>query len=227
MLEEGHGAGSGGPVRRLRILVIIWPMSNAATPGGAASEATASPEAGGPTTAERLVEAAADVFSEQGYDGVRVQDIARRAGLTTGAIYANFRNKAGLLLQTITAVTTAHLGGAERTADDGATAADDLVEPVNDATSKRGRRARALLLEAFVAARRDTEVRQLLRQRLNVSTRRLTERVDRAKADGDIDEELDTRSVVRLLQALRFGIASLETVDTAMPAEDAWRQLST
>ena len=203
-------------------------MSSAATPGGAAAEPTAAPGPPGPTTAERLVEAAADVFSEQGYDGVRVQDIARRAGLTTGAIYANFRNKAGLLLQTITSITTTHLAGAERPADDaaGAKAADDLVEAVTEATSKRDAKARALLLEAFVAARRDTDVRQLLRQRLNVSTRRLTERVEQAKADGDVDERLDTRSVVRLLQALRFGIASLETVDTAMPGEDAWRQLS-
>ena len=173
------------------------------------------------------MEAAADVFSEQGYDGVRVQDIARRAGLTTGAIYANFRNKAGLLLRTITAITTTHLAGADHPTDDGASkAADDLVEAVTEATSKGDAKARALLLEAFVAARRDTDVRQLLRQRLNVSTRRLTDRVERAKADGDVDQGLDTRSVVRLLQALRFGISSLETVDTAMPGEDAWRQLS-
>jgi len=213
-------------------VVIISPMSSAATPGGAPAEPSAPTAATGPTTAERLVEAAADVFSEQGYDGVRVQDIARRAGLTTGAIYANFRNKAGLLLQTITAITTTHLAGAERPTDDaggpaaGAKAADDLVEAVTEATSKRDTKARALLLEAFVAARRDTDVRQLLRQRLNVSTRRLTDRVERAKADGDVDERLDTRAVVRLLQALRFGIASLETVDTSMPGEDAWRQLS-
>ena len=203
-------------------------MSSATTPGGAAAEPTASPAATGPTTAERLVEAAADVFSEQGYDGVRVQDIARRAGLTTGAIYANFRNKAGLLLQTITSITTTHLAGAERPTDDpaaAANAADELVEAVTEATSKHDAKARALLLEAFVAARRDTDVRQLLRQRLNVSTRRLTDRVERAKADGDVDERLDTRSVVRLLQALRFGIASLETIDTAMPGEDAWRHL--
>jgi len=202
-------------------------MSSAATPGGAPAEPTAPAAATGPTTAERLVEAAADVFSEQGYDGVRVQDIARRAGLTTGAIYANFRNKAGLLLQTITSITTTHLAGAERPTDDpAAKASDELVEVVTEATSKRDAKARALLLEAFVAARRDTDVRQLLRQRLNVSTRRLTDRVERAKADGDVDERLDTRAVVRLLQALRFGIASLETVDTSMPGEDAWRQLS-
>src|SRR5438105_3425195 len=85
-----------------------------------------------PQPAERLIDAAGEVFTEQGYDGVRVQDIARRAGLTTGAIYANFRNKAGLLLQTINALTAAHLGGGERTAEGETSGADDLAEAAGE-----------------------------------------------------------------------------------------------
>ena len=41
------------------------------------------PDAARDEIGERLVEAAAAVFSERGYDGARVQEIARRAGLTT------------------------------------------------------------------------------------------------------------------------------------------------
>jgi AcrR family transcriptional regulator len=41
------------------------------------------------TTRERLVDAAIEVFREQGYEGARVHDIARADGLTTVAIYAN------------------------------------------------------------------------------------------------------------------------------------------
>ena len=53
------------------------------------------------TTRGRLLDAAAEVFCERGYDGTTVAEVARRAGLTTGAIYANFRDKAELLLKTI------------------------------------------------------------------------------------------------------------------------------
>src|SRR3954469_21229958 len=53
------------------------------------------------TIRERLLDAAADVFAEQGYDRARVQDIARRAGLSPGAIYGNFRDKADLLAAAI------------------------------------------------------------------------------------------------------------------------------
>src|SRR6476661_8912758 len=48
-------------------------------------------------TRDRLVAAAADVFAEKGYDRAGVQEIARRAGLTTGAIYGRFTGKAELL----------------------------------------------------------------------------------------------------------------------------------
>ena len=54
-----------------------------------------------PRRAERLIAAAIEVFAEQGYEGARVQDIARAAGLTTGAIYANYRGKAELLFDAI------------------------------------------------------------------------------------------------------------------------------
>ena len=56
------------------------------------------------TTRDRLVAAAIEVFVAQGYDGARVQDIARAAGLTTGAIYANYRGKAELLFDAIGAL---------------------------------------------------------------------------------------------------------------------------
>jgi AcrR family transcriptional regulator len=55
------------------------------------------------TTRQRLLDAATDVFLEKGYDGTRVAEIARRAGLTTGAIYGNFESKAELLTAALAA----------------------------------------------------------------------------------------------------------------------------
>jgi AcrR family transcriptional regulator len=36
-------------------------------------------------TRAQITAAAADALADHGYDGVRVQDVARRAGMTTGA----------------------------------------------------------------------------------------------------------------------------------------------
>src|ERR687894_1954804 len=52
-------------------------------------------------TRDRLLAAAGEVFAEKGYDRAGVQEIARRAGFTTGAIYGRFRGKADLLLAAV------------------------------------------------------------------------------------------------------------------------------
>ena len=50
------------------------------------------------TARARLLDAAAAEFAEHGYAGTSVQAIARRAGLTRGAIYWNFNDKQELFL---------------------------------------------------------------------------------------------------------------------------------
>jgi hypothetical protein len=50
---------------------------------------------------ERLLRAAADVFAQRGYDGTRVADIARAAGVSNAALYAHFDSKAGLLVEAV------------------------------------------------------------------------------------------------------------------------------
>lgn len=47
---------------------------------------------------EALLDAAYDEFAEVGYGAASVESIARRAGLTKGAVYGNFDGKFGLLL---------------------------------------------------------------------------------------------------------------------------------
>src|SRR3954454_15019627 len=54
----------------------------------------------------RLLRAATEVFAEKGYAGAGVAEIARRAGLTTGAIYSRYRGKDELLASAIEAATS-------------------------------------------------------------------------------------------------------------------------
>jgi len=49
-------------------------------------------------TRARLLEAARELVRERGYEQVTLQDVARRAGMTSGAIYGNFRNRADLFV---------------------------------------------------------------------------------------------------------------------------------
>lgn len=49
-------------------------------------------------TRARLIEAALEVIREKGYNRTSLEDVARRAGMTRGAIYNNFKDKEDLLL---------------------------------------------------------------------------------------------------------------------------------
>src|SRR5688500_14787357 len=155
-------------------------------------------------TRQRLLDAATAVFAEQGYDGARVQEIARRAGLTTGAIYGRFRDKADLLIEAIAA----------RSADE----LDDLISPTGPGPSGRevlaamGRELMAapttergaLLVEALVAARRDTDLAAMVRRSVDDQARKLKVTVDRARRDGSIADAVDTDAFVAFGLALAF-----------------------
>jgi AcrR family transcriptional regulator len=49
-------------------------------------------------TRAKLLEAARSLIREKGYDQTTLEDIAERAGMTTGAIYGNFKNRDDLFI---------------------------------------------------------------------------------------------------------------------------------
>ena len=49
-------------------------------------------------TRARLLEAARDLIREKGYERTTLQDVAARAGMTSGAIYGNFKNRDDLFI---------------------------------------------------------------------------------------------------------------------------------
>jgi AcrR family transcriptional regulator len=174
------------------------------------------------STKRRLVMAAAEVFAEKGYDGAGVAEIARRAGFTTGAIYSRFTGKAQLLAEAISTCTSDEFDRlfADHAFDGRAT--DILATVGTHLVTRQPEPGRALLLEAFAAARRDPEVADLLRQHLAERAARLAELVDASKAEGLVDPDLDTRAMVHFAHAVGLGFLLFEAVDAANPDAAAW-----
>lgn len=52
-------------------------------------------------TRERLVEAAAEVIGEKGWDRTSLEEVAARAGMTRGAIYGNFKDREELFMAVV------------------------------------------------------------------------------------------------------------------------------
>jgi AcrR family transcriptional regulator len=84
----------------------------------------------------RIVEAAAALFQERGFEETTMQEVAGRAGLAVGTLYNYFRSKSGLGLALV-----------RRDADEGVAAGEQIVkEPPDDP----GRALTALLERAMV-----------------------------------------------------------------------------
>jgi len=168
-----------------------------------------------------LIDAAAQVFAEEGYSGARVQSIAERAGLTTGAMYNRFSGKSELLLEALD-LHTSTLVNELATAELSAT---DLLETVGVALLDEQNHASALLLEAFMAARREEDIADRLRPRLADERARLAKLVDGDKTDRVIDDRLDTNAVVTFCQSVSLGMRMLSAIDAEMPNPVAWQEM--
>jgi AcrR family transcriptional regulator len=66
-----------------------WPTPEASPPLNRRQKAKA-------RTREKVLAAAAALFEEVGYEKAVIRDIAKRAGMSTGAVFANFEDKAHL-----------------------------------------------------------------------------------------------------------------------------------
>jgi AcrR family transcriptional regulator len=173
---------------------------------------------------QKLVEAAAEVFGEKGYDRAGVAEIAKRAGYTTGAIYGRFTGKAELLLAAIELHSRSELDllfnehrFEGKVTDILTTVGSHLVTDVDE----NG----ALLLEAFVASRRDPEVRLLMQESLDLRSDRLADLVAEAQTTGAIDPALDAEAVVRFCHAVGFGFLLLRAIDIKLPEAGPWEDL--
>ena len=68
-------------------------------------------------TRTALLEAARAVIHEKGYERTTIEEVAKRAGMTTGAIYGNFKNRDELFVALEAAADAADQTVAEYCAD--------------------------------------------------------------------------------------------------------------
>jgi AcrR family transcriptional regulator len=198
-------------------------MSDLAVRDGAGAHVAGDPaNPSSDDTGARLVAAAAEVFAEKGYDGAGVAEIARRAGLTTGAIYSRYSGKAELLAEAIRSTMADEFDVLFAQHRFQGRAADLLETVGSHLIARSPGPERALLVEAFVASRRDAEVAEVMRQHLAERAERLGGVIDASKAVGLVDPTIDTAAVVHFAHAVGLGFLLYEAVDVTHPDPAAW-----
>jgi AcrR family transcriptional regulator len=154
---------------------------------------------------DRLLRAAADVFAEYGYEGTRVAEIAKAAGVSNAALYVHFGSKAELLVEALRQRGPRLLSDVLHA---------DPDRPIGEALIAAGRRLparpdsrRSLIVEALVAARRDPDVARLMRAHLGEREAWLADLVRAGQLAGELDEALAPDAVAHFCLLLAMGSA--------------------
>lgn len=176
-------------------------------------------------TRQRLIEAAAEVIAEEGYDRAGVQAIVRRAGLTNGAVYANFRDKSELLREAIEVHLDRLFGKIERARRAGASPAQVAERVIQNLALDTPRRDRRLLTEALATAGRNPDVGSPVRELLGRSEQHLAGLYEQARADGDLAADVDPVTLARFSTALALGCHLIDGAGAPAPDRASWTGL--
>ena len=171
-----------------------------------------------------MLDAAAAVFAEQGFEGSRVAQIAQAAGLSVGAIYNHYESKAELLAAVVERHSAAELG--QLLAGEQATGVLDLIAAQGRRLEERTPAA-PLLAEVILAARRDPDVARILSREVAGREELLSEFVRFGQAAGEVIDDVDPEVVARF--CLMLGLGSLLVGAIGLPPSDpdAWASFIT
>lgn len=181
-------------------------------------------------TRARLLDAAAELFADQGVDAVSVDAVAEAAGRTSGAVYAHFGSKQGLLLALLDSwkdsVLTVLLAEVAVT-DSPAGQLGAVWANVSDTSDRESSRWTLLEHELWLRAARDPEVADVVRVRNAEALRYSAKHIDAWTSSVGAAPAAGPEELAVLMKALLTGLAIQKRLDPGtVPDELALRGLA-
>lgn len=150
-------------------------------------------------TREKVLQAARDLFIERGYEGATIRDIARAAGMSTGAVFASFADK-NELFDAILNDDFAELAEPMRDAITGAVTAREALVGMFGA-AYRAHSSQLPLIQAALAASwtRTPEAERLRRESMRPIRSLVSDVLDRAVERGELNQRFDLRLIAEMI----------------------------
>jgi AcrR family transcriptional regulator len=167
-------------------------------------------------TRQRLLQAAETVFATRGFCGASVDEIARRAGATTGALYSNFDGKEDLFLELFEQRTAAHIQEYCAIFDQGATPEEQVRRGADRWMQILSERPDyfPLLIEFWTYALRAPQARRRFADRFAVFRASITQQVFEGAVQRGIPMTQEMAERLGLvINALSNGIALEKLID--------------
>ncbi|KOX20839.1 TetR/AcrR family transcriptional regulator [Nocardiopsis sp. NRRL B-16309] len=173
---------------------------------------------------EHILTSAAACFAREGFHRTSMRDVITEAGLSPGAVYHYFRGKhdiiAAISLDAVTAVgeaVRASVGRGQTLPDlvAGLPAAIEALDRADDRTR--------LAVQAWGEALREPVLGEALHEGVEVVLTALRERVDLARAAGEVSADVDSPAVARVVLGIVQGFILQRAWDPGLSAADYGR----
>lgn len=179
-------------------------------------------------TRARLLDAAAEVFARKGFNGASVEEIADRAGFSTGALYSNFGSKDELFMELLASRTGFRQAEAATIVTNQHTSLDQIRVALNqfliDVADKDADTA-LLQAELWLYAIRRPELLEHLADQFRANRDSLTTVLaDRARARQVREQPADIphEDLATVILALFQGLVQLRRTDTELVPADLY-----
>ena len=165
---------------------------------------------------------------QRGYDAARVSEIARRASLTPGAVYARWRNKSETIVAGLDHIFEQILPDRKLGEDnEGNFSPPESIAALGAKLLVFDER-RDVMTQVFGSARNNAGIQECLTRFLNEEADQFSRMIDRCKEEGLADPELSTAAMALICQAIALGtqlLLSNGLDDRHVPSEDEWKAL--
>jgi AcrR family transcriptional regulator len=158
---------------------------------------------------EQVLDSALELFVSKGYAATSIDDIARKASLTKGAVYFYFKGKSALLLELLGQSTALYVCIFDRMRGSGVAAAEQLEMFVDWAAGVGANNNELLLLPILMSLEfygQDEAVEKALNRLYDLYHDELERVVILGQGDGEFDDSLAPREEAAVLVAFTDGM---------------------
>lgn len=175
----------------------------------AAAEAPTSRREQGEASLEKILDSALSLMVSRGYNATTVDDIAKHAGLTKGAVYFHFKSKTDILIRLLDIIEKLIIGGmTERVIKAGPTSTDKLVAAIHSQGKLAESKTKYLLLFTIVLLEfngTDSVIEMRVRSIYGAYIAALEEIIRAGKASGEFQVDVDPQELAAVVMALEHG----------------------
>ncbi|RRZ91694.1 TetR/AcrR family transcriptional regulator [Erwinia sp. 198] len=163
--------------------------------------------------AELALDGAIALFSEQGYAGTSISELARAMRVTPGSLYKAFADKQAIFLAALTRYQQLRGEALNRRladAPNGRTKVEALLRHYSESSvGETGRRGCLVVSCAVELATRDDELARRIAQSLGASEARFEEFLRQGQQDGSVSPTLNVPATAVMLLCLTQGMRVL------------------